>query len=144
MSYIDVGKEYEEKLLAAIKEDPEEGCIFPCFAESCTNDILQMRVNKRLEEVFDNPELNLPTVISIFGQYLFDTYQMNPEDIEFMCQVVIQGMFHEIEEAAATAAKLVDSGDVFTAMVNRMGRRNRGKVIDFPSNVSTSDSTKHD
>lgn len=90
-----------------------------------------MRVNKRLEEVFDNPELNLPTVISIFGQYLFDTYQMNPEDIEFMCRVVVQGMFHEIEEAAATAAKLVD-------------RRNRGKVIDFPSNVPTSDSTKHD
>lgn len=130
MSYVDVGRDYEKRLLKEIEDDPEEGCIFPCFAESCTDEILQMRVSNRLEEALNDPDLNLPVIISIFGQYLYDTYKVGPEDIEFMCQVVVQGMFREIGSAAAAAAKLVESGDVLASMVKGRKRRN---IIDFPT-----------
>ncbi|MCM1231743.1 MAG: hypothetical protein NC489_16620 [Ruminococcus flavefaciens] len=113
MSYLDVGKEYEDRLIAGIKADPEEGCIFPCFAESCTDEILQARVNKRIEEAYANKDINPHMLISIFAQYLYDQYHVLPEDLEFICQGMFTGIVALIENSAAQAAEYLSSGACF-------------------------------
>ena len=138
MSYVDVGKEYETRYLKQIRDDPENGCIFPCFSESCYNDILQERVNKRVEEAYSTEDINIVTLMSIFGQYLYDQYHVSPEDIEFMCTAAFIGHNNAVEAAAAALTKyLFQTGDFLkgeSAGKQKGVSQNKTINIDFSKN----------
>lgn len=120
MSYLDKGKEYEEKYLQGIKDDPEEGCIFPCFSESCYDELLQERVSRRVDEAFEISErilsgdddeeggdLGVIGLVSVFGQYLADTYGVEPADVEYMCHLVFDGLTNAVVDAAGHAIDMI-------------------------------------
>lgn len=133
MSYLDVGAAYEKKYLQAIKDDPEEGCIFPCFQESSTNEILQERIGKRVDESLDNPDnfAGFITSLSIFGQYLADTYNVLPEDIEFMCQVTTTGIMETAAILAERVSEYYESGRAMIDGLIRPPKKNNVITPDF-------------
>lgn len=101
MSYIDIGKDYEDKYLdKLIDPDPSHEFVLPCFEESCEDVFLQKRVSNRINEVYDKPEMNFYVLSCIFAQYLYDQYSVLPEDLEFMCSALLQGTLDEIGRAA--------------------------------------------
>lgn len=92
MPYTDCGKDYEEKYHKYLRgDDPEY--VLPCFSESCTDELLQARVEARISDALENTGMHFGERISIFGQYLADMYHVVPEDIEYMCQLVISEVF---------------------------------------------------
>lgn len=99
MPYTDCGKDYEEKYHKCLAGDDSE-YVLPCFNESCTDELLQARVEARISDALENTDIHFVERISIFGQYLADVYYVIPEDIEYMCQLVITEMFNLTEYIA--------------------------------------------
>lgn len=128
MSYLDKGREIEDRLIARMEEDPEEGCIFPCFAESCTNELLQNRVDDRIAEAYANPKMFPHLLLSIFAEYLYEEYDVVPEDCEFICQAMIVGIANIVEDALYNALTRITSGKAF---IDSQVKPKRNNIIDL-------------
>ncbi len=103
MSYIGWRKDNEEKYRQLADDGSLE--LFPAFKESSHNDLSSTVVGPIVDGLIDNKEMSPIHFACVFAEYLYETYNVAPVDLELFTQYIIGSYLAHGTEMAKRAAE---------------------------------------
>lgn len=105
MSYITWRKENEEKYCEIANDGALE--TMPAFRISSTCDLSDDVVGPITDQMANNPKMNMIHFAAIFAEYLYETYNISPVDVEIFTQYIIKAYLKQVVDNATESGKLL-------------------------------------
>lgn len=102
MSYLSWRKEHEEKYIKMFENDMIDQ--IPAFRTTSRNPITDKIIEPVVEQLVYEHDMDPITFSTVFAQYLYETYNILPIDVELFTQFIITSTMKSLTEVAADSA----------------------------------------